>query len=254
MSDITLTIDTIIEEVLGSLPFSIYKIINKSMGGVDKLYKLEATSPKLKEDNFKILSKNLQRYNQELLNILLNRITLAVRDLMKNYDVDVAMGDFLKEIQATINLNMEGIPNNIRQDVINTVLDSFGDDNINELADRLKTSIGGTISKAKILMSEALTRKVREKNFSIMEKAEQEGDMWLFSHVIDSKNAPFCSDYGNQIKSKKDWINLKSNFFTQGGHFGCRGVPVLVKKEDIDDVKKEVAPLIEEADKLDREK
>lgn len=253
MSNITLKIDSIIEEVIKDLPSSIYKIVLSVLGGTESIINLEADSKKLLPGNFEKVVNILKEYNKTMLNNLLKKITLEIRSLMGEYSVKLNIDNFLKQIQATINLNMQGIPEQIRKDVIESVILSYDDNNIEEIAEKLRSTIGGSIKQSMNVMSEALARKVREQNFKVMKKAKDTGDMWLFSHPIDSKNDPFCRQHGNEIRSEEDWIKLKPTFFIEGGHFGCRGIPVLVKKEDIESVKKEVAPLIKKADRLDRE-
>lgn len=237
--DITLKIDQLIDKVVETLAPTLYKEALKAIGGQEKLYELEATSSRLNPENFAILSDVIKNSNKSLKNQILRVLNTELNSLFKEYDVTAAKDKFLKEIEASINLKLNGIPATITNNVIDSVLLTFDNSDIKEIANNLKNAIGGSLKQSLNVLSEALSLKVREKNNEIMLKAEEDGDQYQFSHVIDSKNSAFCALHGNEVRTRKDWINIKSDIFISGGHFGCRGVMVLIPADEVEAVKKE---------------
>lgn len=238
MLNIAVEIEKIIGNALSKVAPSITKQTEKKLGGFGNVKDLEATSNKLEVSG----NIDIAKVKKELVKEVTSQIASFLKQVKKEYGVSFSETAFNNEIKATIEKIMDFVPLQIQQVVTESVLLSYTQ-STSQVAKDLSGKIEQSVRKAEILLNEALTRKVREKNSEIMQKAEEKGDKYLFSHVKDSKNAPFCRDYGNQIKSREEWENIKSDIFIEGGHFGCRGIMVLVKEDEIDKVEAEVSEL-----------
>jgi hypothetical protein len=169
-------------------------------------------------------------------------ISAYFRELRRQNNYPISETTFNLQVKATISKVIDLLPLQIQQGVTESVLLTY-DKPTSDIAKDLSAKIEQSVRKTEILLSETLTKKVREKNNEVFLKAEEKGDKYLFSHVVDSKNAPFCADYGNELKTREEWENIKSDIFIEGGHFGCRGIMVLVKEDEIDEVLEEVEVL-----------
>lgn len=245
----TLKIDKILEEVSNSISPFIYKKIIEIIGDKENLYKLESTSKKLDINKF----NKINEYILAARDNIVNKILRVVNDEIKDYKEFLStneISDYMDRIQKSIDLIIKGISNELHQSLLESVLLTYDENKIKETAEKLKSKVTSTFKSSFSLISEVVIREIRSNNENVMSKAEEEGDMYIFSHVIDSHTSDICLRLGNQIMSKEDWIKTKSDIFTIGGHHGCRGVMALIKEDDIKKIKEDVSTLTKKADKI----
>lgn len=197
----------------------------------------------IKESSFDPVQVQIDKLKKAVTSTITNRIEGDLRQIEKVYGIKIERSVFFADLKKKIDLALKLLQSDIESKVLKTTLTTEATTNKAETKTNLLNSLSSTISSNASILTEAMTIAVRKKNDEAFKKAEEKGDMYLFSHVKDSKNSPFCRDHGNEIRTREDWVNIKSDIFVNGGHYACRGIMVLVKEDEIDEVKKEVEAL-----------
>lgn len=238
MADILTLIDKKMGILAQKLPSLVLEIVKRIVGDNKNIYKLELTDPKLASSKFDDIKTLLLETTNNLNDVLLNEIEKwFIKEFGKKYDSAKAKGEFLDEIKTTTKVFMQGMTDTIRKDVLESIALTMTSTSVKTEAEALSKRISKSVKQTIAIIQESTVRKVREKNLEILLKGMNDDDLLLFSHVIDSKNSEFCSKYGNKAYTKEEWLKIKSDVLEVGGHIGCRGVFVVISKDEYEKMK-----------------
>lgn len=224
-------LDKIMITAANKLPSLILDKIKVIIGNQNNIHKEDVDSDKFTESQF----REIEVLIHDTINALNNKMIVEIEKYFKNSMISIPRDEktkFYNEIKSVTSTFMNFIPVEVRKSVLEAVGNTLDSKKVEEAAKDLSRKINTSIGKSITFINETIVRRVREKNYEVFKKVSNKDTKWKFVHVKDSKNAPFCRDHGNEVKTEAEWLKLKSDIFVEGGHFGCRGVMAVVDDEE----------------------
>jgi len=247
ITDLPKVIDKVIDESIDKYSNVLISLTEKKIRDAVKEKDLGKAIAKIKPNNtlfssgtFLFLDKDIDKL-QKITNIALRRkIGEAVSSFERLYNVSIGRANFLNDIYSLVNATTSRIPSAIFNDVLDSAILTLTDAGTTSIAKDLSVKINKSLNKSKFLLKESLSIANREFQNQVFLKIEKEGDQYQYVGPVDKRKDDFCMNLINQVKTRAEWIRIKPDIFSNGGHPGCRDSFVLIPVDEVEKLKKKV--------------